>query len=204
VTGGLVLAAGGGTRFGSEPKLLADVEGRPVLQHTIEAMTQASELERVVVVLGAHAEQLLARVDFGRAEHFICDRWREGQSASLRCGVVALDDVAKIVVVLGDQPLLMPEVVERFAHAPPGARASYDGDPGHPAVLGPEHVESIHRLTGDRGAREILDGPLIESSDLGVPRDLDTQRDLAAIRREAAARRAAMDELSDAEITGPR
>ena len=51
---GLILAAGEGVRFGSEPKLLAELEGRPVLEHAIQAQCAVPELERVVVVLGAH------------------------------------------------------------------------------------------------------------------------------------------------------
>jgi len=186
VIGGLVLAAGGGARFGTEPKLLADIDGRPVLQHAVETMTHVTDLDRVVVVLGADAELLLARVPFGRAERVICAGWREGQSASLRYGVEALGGAEKIVVTLGDQPMITPEMVERLIRAPAGSRATYHGKPGHPVVLGPQHVREIERLTGDEGARAILNGPLIETADLGVPRDLDTQKDLEEIRREVA------------------
>jgi CTP:molybdopterin cytidylyltransferase MocA len=186
VIGGLVLAAGGGARFGTEPKLLAEIDGRPVLQHAIETMTRVEELDRVVVVLGAHADLLLARVPFGRADGVICSRWREGQSASLRRGVDALGGAEKIVVTLGDQPLVTPEMVERLIRAPAGSRAAYRGRPGHPAVLGPQHVRQIEELAGDEGARAILTGPLIEAADLGIPRDLDTQEDLEQVRREVA------------------
>jgi molybdenum cofactor cytidylyltransferase len=186
VIAGLVLAAGRGSRFGSDPKLLADINGRPALQWTVETMTQVSTLERVVVVLGAHAEQLRSQIRFGRAETVTCERWQEGQSASLRCGVDMLEDVQKILVTLGDQPLMTPRMVERFTREPPGARATYHGIPGHPVVLGPGHIRAIRGLTGDRGARELLDGPLIETAQLGVPRDLDTPEDLTVIRREAS------------------
>jgi CTP:molybdopterin cytidylyltransferase MocA len=186
VIAGLVLAAGGGTRFGAEPKLLADLHGRPVLQHSLEAATQVRALDRVLVVLGAHAETVLARVPLGRAEPLVCKRWHEGLSASLQCGVDALADAAKIVVTLGDQPLITPSIVERFAREPPGARAVYDGRPGHPVVLGPQQIRALRGLTGDRGAREILDGPLVEMGDLDAARDLDTPEDLREIRCQAA------------------
>lgn len=180
--GGLVLAAGAGTRFGSEPKLLADLDGRPVLQHAVEAITQVSAIERVVVVLGAHAEELLAHVRYGRAEPVLCERWIEGQSASLRCGVAALEGSTKIVVTLGDQPFMTPQIVERFTRASPGSRATYDGAPGHPVVLGARHAREIQRLTGDHGARDILDGPLIEVDCPAASQDLDTHEDLQQIR----------------------
>ncbi len=131
---GLVLAAGEGTRFGPDPKLLAEISGQPVLQRVLETMTRVRSLDRVVVVLGAHAEEILSRVRFGRAEPLICVRWHEGQSASLQCGVGALPEAAKIILTLGDQPLITTQLVERFTREPPGSRAAYHGNPGHPVV----------------------------------------------------------------------
>lgn len=185
--GGLILAAGAGTRFGSEHKLLASLNGRPLLEHVIRAQCAVPVLERVVVVLGAGARDVATRVDFGRAEAVICQEWERGQAASLRCGVAALGIAEKVVVTLGDQPLITPEVVSLFVHQPGGARAVYDGKPGHPVVLGPSELRSIARLNGDRGARDLLTGPSVECSSLCSGRDVDTPEDLEAIRDEARA-----------------
>jgi molybdenum cofactor cytidylyltransferase len=188
VTGGLILAAGGGVRFGEEPKLLADLQGRPVLEHAIKAQCAVPELEQVIVVLGAHAAGILARVDFSHAEPVICEEWREGIAASLRRGVDELADAQRIIVTLGDQPLVSSDVIRRFLDAEPGTRATYDGRPGHPVVLGPEQVRKIYSLHGDHGARELLgDAPTIECGKLCSGRDIDTPDDLEAIRDEARA-----------------
>lgn len=186
VTGGLILAAGGGVRFGEEPKLLADLQGSPVLEHAIKAQCAVPELEQVIVVLGAHAAGILARVDFFHAEPVICEDWREGIAASLRRGVHELADAQRIIVTLGDQPLVSSEVIRRFLDAEPGTRATYDGRPGHPVVLGPEQIRKIDTLHGDNGARELLgDAPVIECGKLCNGRDIDTPDDLKAIRDEA-------------------
>jgi molybdenum cofactor cytidylyltransferase len=185
---GLILAAGGGVRFGSEPKLLVDLEGRPVLEHAIRAQCAVPELQRVVVVLGAHAAGMLARVDFLHAEPVICEDWREGIAASLRCGVQELDGAERVIVTLGDQPLVTPAVIARFVDAAPGTRATYEGRPGHPVVLGPEHLGAVSQLQGDGGARELLgDAATIECAELCSGRDIDTRDDLEAIRDEARA-----------------
>jgi CTP:molybdopterin cytidylyltransferase MocA len=63
VIAGLVLAAGAGRRFGPDSKLLADLHGRPLLEYAIRAQCAVPELERVVVVLGAHASAVIERVD---------------------------------------------------------------------------------------------------------------------------------------------
>jgi CTP:molybdopterin cytidylyltransferase MocA len=188
MVGGLILAAGGGVRFGEQPKLLADLEGRPVLEHSIRAQCAVPELEQVVVVLGAHAAGILARVDFSHAEPIICEEWREGIAASLRCGVHELDGAERVIVTLGDQPLVTPQVIRRFLDAAPGTRATYDGRPGHPVVLGPEQLRKIDTLGGDHGARELLgEAPEIECGALCCGRDVDTPDDLEAIRDEARA-----------------
>lgn len=187
--GGLILAAGGGTRFGPEPKLLAELGGRPLLEHAVRAQCAVGELERVVVLLGAHADRLLEVVDFGRAETVVCQAWSQGQAASLRRGVEELRDADKVIATLGDEPLITPELVARFAGEPPGTQAVYDGRPGHPVVLGPRHLQALLAVTGDRGARDLLAGgrriELGGEGDMG--RDVDTIQDLERMRDEARA-----------------
>lgn len=185
---GLVLAAGGGTRFGAESKLLADLGGRPLLQWAVDAQAAVPALRRIVVVLGAHAEEIQSRVRFGRAETVVCSDWASGQATSLRCGLAALDGAAKVVVTLGDAPLVTPEVIARFAGEVARSRATYDGRPGHPVVLGREEMTTLMSLTGDRGARDLLrGGPVIEVGHLCSGRDVDTPDDLEEIRDEARA-----------------
>jgi molybdenum cofactor cytidylyltransferase len=183
---GLILAAGESRRFGPQPKLLAELAGRPLLEHAIRAQCATPRLERVVVVLGARAAEISAAIDFGRAEPVICEQWSQGQAASLRSGLAQLSGATKVIVTLGDQPLITPRVIARFLDQPPGARAVYDGGPGHPVVLGPEQIQGIERVTGDRGARGLLaHGPTIECADLSSGRDVDTPEDLEAVRGEA-------------------
>lgn len=187
--GGLILAAGEGTRFGSEPKLLAELDGRPLVEHAIRAQCAVPELERVIVVLGAHAEQLRSRVDFQRASVVVCQNWHDGQAASLRAGLSELRDASKVIVTLGDEPRITPALVARFVGESPGARAVYNGRPGHPVVLGPDQIESVMSLAGDRGARDLLrDGRRIELGGAdGAGYDVDTKEDLERMRNEARA-----------------
>lgn len=189
---GLILAAGDGTRFGPKSKLLADLHGRPVLDHAIAAQCAVPDIQRVVVVLGPRAEEVLEAVDLMRAEPVICPDWHDGQAASLRCGMTALVEEAgatRVVVTLGDEPLIGSATVARFAGEPPGTRAVWHGRPGHPVVLGPTHLAAIRALTGDRGARDLLRGAVeIECAEMGgAGNDIDTPEDLEAVRDEARA-----------------
>lgn len=188
---GLILAAGEGTRFGPESKLLADLGGRPVVEHAIAAQCRVPELERVVIVLGAQAQHVLERVDLMRAEPVICPNWQDGQAASLQYGMDVLVDAgaSRVVVTLGDEPLIGSTAVARFASEPPGTRALWHGRPGHPVVLGREHLSMIRGLAGDRGARDLLrDAQGIECGEIGgAGLDIDTPEDLEAVRHEARA-----------------
>ncbi len=186
---GLVLAAGAGVRFGgADSKLLADLEGRPLVERSVAAACNVPALERVVVVLGARAPDVLAAVRFGRAEPVVCDDWSSGQAASLRHGLQALDGASKVIVTLGDAPLVSSRVIALFVGEPGGTRAVYDGRPGHPVVLESEQIVALKSLSGDTGARDLLrGGPVIEVGHLCNGRDVDTPEDLEAIRDEARA-----------------
>ena len=122
--GGLVLAAGEGSRFGGT-KQLAAVGGRPMLEH---ALASVAALSPRVVVLGHEADAILAAVDLQGARAVVCPEWEEGQAASLRCGVAALGDVDAAVVVLGDQPRITAGAVAAVAGAAePGLAAALSG-----------------------------------------------------------------------------
>jgi molybdenum cofactor cytidylyltransferase len=188
VIGGLVLAAGGSSRFGGRPKQLAVLDGRPLLEHVLLAMSLAP-LDRVAVVLGAHASEVTDGVALHGAEPVVCEDWALGLGASLRTGVEALSDCDAVAVALGDQPRLSSEAVARVV-GQRGAdelavRATYGGVPGHPVLLEKTLLARVSELSGDAGARELLHGiPIREVAcdGLGSPDDIDTPEALAALQ----------------------
>jgi CTP:molybdopterin cytidylyltransferase MocA len=192
VIGGLVLAAGGSSRFGGRPKQLASLGGRPMLEHVLIAM-EAAPLDRVAVVLGSHAGEVREAVPLHGAEAVVCEDWATGMGASLRAGVSALSDCEAVAVALGDQPLLSSEAVARVV-SQRGAdelavRATYGGVPGHPVLLERTLLARVGELNGDAGARELLHGvPIREVAcdGLGSPDDIDTPEALAALQASAA------------------
>jgi CTP:molybdopterin cytidylyltransferase MocA len=188
MTSGLILAAGSGSRFTRGPKQLADLGGRPLLYWALEAQCAVTELERIVLVLGARAEEILAAVELGRAEAVICSDWAVGQSASLKTGMRALAGSDTVIVTLGDQPLITADTIRRFLGQPAGTRALYKGRPGHPVVLGREQIAAIESLSGDSGARGLLSGGREIECDALSPwggLDVDTVDDLDVCRRLA-------------------
>jgi molybdenum cofactor cytidylyltransferase len=186
VIGGVVLAAGEGARFGGA-KQLAELEGRPLLGHVLSTVAAVPAIERFVLVLGARADEISERVDPHGAELVVCEDWAEGQAASLRAGLAAVDDMAAAVILLGDQPGITPAAIEAVLAHFDGSRplrAVYDGTPGHPVVLTRELMRGAQELTGDLGARELLEDARalrVEVGHLCEPTDVDTPADLKRV-----------------------
>jgi molybdenum cofactor cytidylyltransferase len=189
--GGLVLAAGGSKRFG-EPKQLAMLDGRPLLEHVLMAMA-AAPVDRVTVVLGSHAAEVRERVPLHGADAVVCSDWEKGMGSSLRAGIDALAGAEAVVVALGDQPRLSPDAIARVlsqrGRDELAVRATYGGVPGHPILIERPLLATIRELRGDVGARDLLHGvPLREVAcdGLGSPDDVDTPAELAALASAAA------------------
>jgi CTP:molybdopterin cytidylyltransferase MocA len=188
--GGVVLAAGGASRFGS-PKQLAELDGVPLLQHAVDAMLAVPAIDPVVVVLGAEADRVREAVDFGEARSVVCAAWAEGMAASLRCGIEAVGDCDWVIVTLGDQPRVTPQVIAAVMDhadsapiATAAVRATYHGVPSHPVALGRAILPHVAELTGDVGARELLGHAVVRTFEAGHlcdPIDVDTPQDLEAM-----------------------
>lgn len=182
----IVLAAGGGSRFGGL-KQLAPVGGRPILGRVLEALEGVGE-ERVVV-LGAEAERVRAAVGSGWRV-VVAGDWEEGMGASLRAGLAAVPAADEALVVLGDLPWLRREAVERVLAAASGGEAevvrAFDGEtPGHPVLVRGEALARA-RSAPHEGLRAALRGiavARVRCDGLGVARDVDTPADLEPPRR---------------------
>ena len=192
----IVLAAGAGTRFGGG-KLLAPYGPGLVLEGALQGVFAAPVL-RVTVVTGADAARVAAaaqayaeRVGQGsRLSVIHAPDHSQGMGASLRCGAQTLaGDVEGVFVFLGDMPRIPHAVLEPLAQAiaqgAPAAATQFGGQRGHPAVIGASLIPQLLTLTGDAGARAVLQGlgdqlVLIEAPDDGVLFDIDRPGDLAA------------------------
>lgn len=176
-TTGLLLAAGAGRRMGTPKALVRDADGTSWLRRSLQVLIEGG-CERVYVVLGAAAEEARPLLDGLTAEVVVADDWAEGMGASLRAGLAAVGRHRDVLVSLVDLPDVGPDVVARVLAADTGlARAAYDGRPGHPVLLGADHLEPLMAtLHGDVGARSYLDVhdvTLVECGDLATGDDVD-------------------------------
>lgn len=186
----VVLAAGSGSRFGGG-KLLASW-GAGVLVEGALATAFAAPVRSVTVVIGADAEAVAAAARSFDPRVLIVHAadYAEGMGASLRAGIASLPpDAEGVFVFLGDMPRVPTAVLRKMADAvAAGAGAAapvYRGRRGNPVLLGRALFPELLALTGDAGARGVLQGlgdglALVESPDDGVLFDVDTRGDLAS------------------------
>lgn len=174
--------------MGGPKALLRDPDGTPFVVRAVRVLAEGG-CDAVTVVLGASAASvrpLLAGLDVAVV---VAEDWDEGMGASLRAGLrsPSLESADAVVVGLVDLPDVGASVVRRLlAAADPGpqalARAAYDGDPGHPVLLGRDHWAGVAATaTGDRGARDYLRSHppvLVECGDLATGRDVDSPESL--------------------------
>ncbi len=181
---GLLLAAGAGTRIGGPKALLRDADGTSWLLRAVAALREGG-CDPVTVVLGAGAEEALPLLADTGVTPVVAGDWAEGMGASLRAGLASVRTTAADAVLVGlvDLPDVDGAVVRRVAAAGAGpaalVRASYDGRPGHPVLLGRDHWAGVAAVAvGDRGARDYLaahDVVDVECGDLATGRDVDTR-----------------------------
>ncbi|SDY60295.1 nicotine blue oxidoreductase [Modestobacter sp. DSM 44400] len=177
----LVLAAGGGRRYGM-PKALVEFEGSLLVERAVRTATAVCD--PVLVVLGARAVDVWRSADLGGATVLANAEWETGMASSLRTGLDGLRGwpgrVDAVLVLLVDMPGMTPAALARMAeHAAPDALAvpTYDGVRGHPVLLGREHWAGVaESATGDEGARRYLTAHEVTEVDctgLADPVDLD-------------------------------
>lgn len=191
----VVLAAGSGSRFGGG-KLLAPYADGVLLDGAL-AVAFAAPARSVWVVTGADAGAVgsAARAFADRTGQ--ADRLRfvhaadhaEGMGASLRTAIAALPgDAAGAFVFLGDMPrvpaAILPALAEALAAGAPVAAPTWQGRRGNPVLLGRTLFPQLLALTGDQGARAVLQSlgsrlELVQAPDDGVLFDIDEPRDLA-------------------------
>lgn len=185
----IVLAAGASSRLG-QPKQLLPVDGQPLLGRTLDAVRKTS-LEPRLLVLGGYADKILETVNVDGFEVVLNPDFGQGQATSLKAGIAALPDaVDGALVILGDQPLVEPWLLEELVAAfdpdrNVAVRPRYADGPGNPVLLSRALFNELEALEGDVGAREVLKRHSDRITAIGhtsrnAPRDVDTIEDYRA------------------------
>jgi molybdenum cofactor cytidylyltransferase len=204
--GAIVLAAGASTRFGGG-KILAPLDGRPLLEHVLTAV-RAAGIDRTVVVLGTDAEEIGAAIEWADERRVVNPTPEAGLSSSLRVGMSAVEAIEQgdrlgpeggegldrgldgVFIILGDQPLVDPAVLRALARAEVHAGIAFvlprylSGDGANPVLILGAGRRWVAEASGDRGLGPIMAAhpELVAEVELGGGNpDVDTRADLVEL-----------------------
>lgn len=182
-------------------KELLPVAGEPMVRTVVRKLLASRRVDEVIVVLGHEANGVgaaLSGITDERLELIGNGRYSEGMGTSLAHAVRAcLWGTDAITIALGDAPFFHTEDVDALLEAhEKGARIAvpvFQGRRGHPVVLDGSFREEMEELTGDTGARHILEREIksvteVELSDDGFLVDIDEPDDYEAVKDGIAAR----------------
>lgn len=190
---GILLAAGRGSRFGSDKLLHPLPDGTPMA--VAAAMNLRPACDRLVAVLRPGGEELAGLLATADCETVVCPEAEAGMGHSLAAGVRAAPDAGGWLVALADMPFIAPAshaaVAAALRTGASLAASQFGGKRGHPVGFAARWFEQLAALTGDHGGRTIVEAHrqelvLCPVDDPGVLRDVDRPDDLGVseIREE--------------------
>jgi molybdenum cofactor cytidylyltransferase len=188
----IVLAAGMSTRMGSN-KLIADMNGEPLVRHVVRA-AESSRARPIAVVTGHDHKSVGGALTDTETTIVHNPDFRDGLSTSLRAGICALGECAGAIILLGDMPAISSSLIDRMIAAfdPADGRAicvaTCKGQRGHPVLFARRFFPELLTISGDIGARQIIENNRdlvceIEAENDGPLIDIDTREELERFAR---------------------
>ena len=191
---GVLLAAGSSTRFGADNKLLAVLDGLPLVRHVGLALA-AAPIAGMMVVTGPDADQVAAALDGLDARFVHNARHRDGMAGSLATGISALPAACEgALVITGDMPRITAGDLGRLIRAfcDHGGQsivfaATASGQQRNPVLWPRRHFETLSKLSGAVGGKAILQAHRATSVAITVDEshivDIDTREELERLQR---------------------
>ena len=185
---GVLLAGGTSSRFGDANKLLADLQGAPLVRHAARTLLDAG-LSEVVAVLGYEAPAVVSALDGLDLRVVRNPDYEEGLSTSVARGVEAARSAGADAALFlpGDMPAVDSNTVGLLADAyraglGTALAAAHGSRRGNPVLFDAAHFDELLAVGGDTGGRAVLlgsdDAALVEAGDPGVTEDVDTTGDI--------------------------
>lgn len=191
---GVVVLAAGASRRMNQPKQLLEFENGSLLRRAALAAVE-SVCQPVIVVLGANFEKTKAEIEDLPVEIFYNENWRSGLSSSIKAGIENLSkiepDISAAMMTLADQPFVTAKHINNFAEKFYRTKsrivaAEYGGTIGVPALFASEIFDDLFKLSGDQGAKLILEKRRAETETIKLPEaalDVDTPQDWRNLKR---------------------
>jgi len=185
---GLILAAGCSSRMGDENKLMMPFQGKPMLNHVVNASLN-SNLTQTFVVVGHQSSEIKNLVQSDDIQCVENEQWETGMASSIVAGISQLKQFDGFLILLGDMPLVTPELInEIIVHgsADKIVIPIKDGLHGNPVFFGSKFRDELLTLYGDSGAKKVIQDNLssmikIKIQSNTIFKDYDTKESLESV-----------------------
>ena len=179
----ILLAAGQSKRMNGENKLVKKIKDIPVIKHSVRNI-MASSIDELIVVLGHQKEIIEKLIDKNEKIKFVFNKdYESGMASSIKTGLNNLSEKAEaFFICLGDMPMVNADIYNQLIKSRNQKDIivpTYKGQPGNPVLFDKLMKEKIMNITGDVGAKTILelnkDKILnIETNDKSITKNFNT------------------------------
>jgi molybdenum cofactor cytidylyltransferase len=185
---GLILAAGGSSRMGDQNKLMMPFQGKPMLNHVVNASLN-SNLTQTFVVVGHQSSEIKNLVQSDDIQCVENEQWETGMASSIVAGISQLKQFDGFLILLGDMPLVTPELINEIIFHGSADKIVIpikDGLHGNPVFFGSKFRDELLTLYGDSGAKKVIQDNLsslikIEIQSNIIFKDYDTKESLESV-----------------------
>ena len=185
---GLILAAGGSSRMGDQNKLMMPFQGKPMLNHVVNASFN-SNMTQTFVVVGHQSSEIKNLVQSDDIQCVENEQWETGMASSIVAGISQLKQFDGFLILLGDMPLVTPELINEIIFHGSADKIVIpikDGLYGNPVFFGSKFRDELLTLYGDSGAKKVIQDNLssmikIEIQSNTIFKDYDTKESLESV-----------------------
>ena len=180
----ILLAAGQSKRMDGENKLAKEIQGIPLIKLSVKNIL-GSSINELIIVLGHQKEIIEKIIDKNEKIKFVFNKnFESGMASSIKIGLNNLSKKNEsFFICLGDMPMVNQDTYNQLIKSKNSKEIivpTYKGQQGNPILFSKSMKEKIMKITGDIGAKKILelnkDKILnIEINDLNITKGFDTQ-----------------------------
>ena len=186
----ILLAAGQSKRMVGENKLAKKIQGVPLIKHSVKNILSAS-IDELIIVLGYQKEIIEKLIDKNEKIKFVFNKdFESGMASSIKTGLNNLSKKTEaFFICLGDMPMVNHDIYNQLIKSKDNKEIivpTYKGQQGNPVLFNKSMKETVMNITGDVGAKKILelnkDKILnLEINDQNISKSFNTQGDFSSL-----------------------
>ena len=186
----ILLAAGQSKRMNGENKLTKEIKGIPLIKLSVKNIL-ASSVDELIIVLGYQKEIIEKLIDKNEKIKFVFNKdFESGMATSIKAGLNHLSKKTEaFFICLGDMPMVSHDIYDQLIKSKNNKEVivpTYKGKQGNPVLFNKSMKEKIMSISGDVGAKKILElnknkTLSLEVNDQGVVTGFNTQGDFSSL-----------------------